>query len=64
MLILAHDEKDPSMEEFPWQLLSVSIELIPGDTSAIVIFGGMDENYWKDNYGPRFGYCYLREFTL
>lgn len=64
MLSLSHDQADLAIEEFPWQLLSVCVELVPGDKSARVIFGGMDENFWKSNYGPRFGYCYLRELTL
>jgi hypothetical protein len=64
MISVAYDRIDENDKEFPWQLLSICMELKPGDRNVTVIFGGMDELFWKDNYGPRFGYCYLREVFI
>lgn len=47
-----------------WELLSVYLEIPINPIRAIIKFSGIDQNYWKGNYGPKFGYCYTRLLNI
>ena len=53
------ESEDPE-QRFPWDLMSVFLEVDDSVRTAEIIFAGKDANFWAGHYGARLGYCFAR----
>ena len=53
------ESEDPG-QRFPWDLMSISVDVDDSMRRASISFAGKDSNFWAGHYGPRFGYCFAR----
>ena len=51
--------EDPE-QRFPWDLMSICVDVDDQVGSARISFAGKDSRFWAGHYGPRFGYCFAR----
>ena len=54
-----HKSEVPELR-FPWELMSISIDVDDHSKFAHIIFDGKDFDFWIGAKGPRFGYCFAR----